>query len=240
MPDSDDAGLRFEAEERLPWLEPIEEEAPETGMAGRLAALVIAGLVGIGLIVGGLWWWQSHGEGRRGELIAAPTDPYKVPAPPEKGRFDGEGNAAAAAAEGVPTPGRVDASRVPEQPVPPVAGAPRVAVAPAASPRPASATPARAAPVAAASATAPAAAAPATGGSTIQIAAFSSEAAAARAWDGLKARFAWLASVNRSIAPATVNGRTVYRLQAQAGSPAAATALCQRLRVAGENCIIAR
>jgi hypothetical protein len=86
-----------------------------------------------------------------------------------------------------------------------------------------------------------AAAAPAAAGGTsgtVQLGAFASEGAAARAWDTLKRRFEWLAPVNRTIVPATVNGRTVYRLQAAAGSSSAARNLCARFRVAGENCIV--
>jgi hypothetical protein len=35
-----------------------------------------------------------------------------------------------------------------------------------------------------------------------------------------------------------VNGRTVYRLRASAGSSSAARDLCGRLRIAGEDCLI--
>jgi cell division protein FtsN len=98
-------------------------------------------------------------------------------------------------------------------------------------------------PAARPAATPPAAApatAPATGGGMVQLGAFASEATAARAFDSLKARFSWLAPVNRTIVAAQVNGRTVYRLQAAAGSASAAQTLCNRLRVAGENCILVR
>jgi hypothetical protein len=72
----------------------------------------------------------------------------------------------------------------------------------------------------------------------VQLGAFASEATAARAWDSLKGRFSWLGPVNRSIVAGDVNGRTVYRLRAAAGSASAARDLCSRLRVAGEDCLV--
>jgi hypothetical protein len=245
MNDTDNAPLRFEEEERLPWLEPIDDVEESGGSLSRLFGLVVAGLIGIGLVVGGLWWWQNNGGRPRGELIAAPEGDYKVAPAAEPGRFDGEGNVAVAAAEGVSTPGNVDASQLPEQPVAPTAGAATVPVTPPATPtrgpvalptaRPTVSTGAASAPVAAAPAAAPAAA---SGGGMVQIGAFASEATAAHAWDSLKGRFTWLANVNRSIVPAQVNGRTVYRLRGAAGSASAARDLCARMRVAGENCIV--
>lgn len=256
MNEPDSTPLHFEEEERLPWLEPIEDVEEHDSSFGRLIGLVLTGLVGIGLVVGGLWWWQNNGGRPRGELIAAPEGNYRVPPPAEPGRFDGDGNVAVAAAEGVETPGQVDPNQLPEAPVPPavaggVAAAPTVvapasrpvtvaqpkgvvASAPVAAARPAAAAPAM---PAARPAVAPPVAA-ASGGGMIQLGAFASEATAARAWDDLKGRFTWLGPVNRSIVAGEVNGRTVYRLRAAAGSASGARDLCGRLRIAGEDCLI--
>jgi hypothetical protein len=234
--------LGFEPEERLPWLEPSEPVQDSVGGSGiaQLVGLVLAGLVAIGLVVGGLWWWQQHQRGGNGELVEAPAGPYKVAPKAEPGRFDGEGNVAVAAAEGVQPTGTVDAGRLPENPVPPAMrpvappAAGNAAPAPAAAPKaPAAGANGQTPAVAARVSVAPPAAAPA---GTIQLGAYDSEAAAARAWDSLKARFEWLGPVNRVITPATVNGRTFYRLRASAG--ANARDYCSRLRVAGENCIL--
>lgn len=273
MTEHDNEPLRFEQEERLPWLEPIDDVEPGGASVGRLIGLVIVGLGVIGLVVGGLWWWQNGGGRPRGELIAAPEGNYKVTPAAEPGRFDGDGNASVAATEGVPTTGTVDPARMPEQPKAPPpatpAASPATEVAKSgatttkgATPpaRTAAAIPAPAAPAGATVSARPAPAfspavataaprgvataapapAPAPASGTIQLGAFASEATAARAWDSLKARFTWLAPVNRSIVPATVNGRTVYRLRANAGTASAAEALCARFRVAGENCNIVR
>lgn len=250
MNEPDSTPLHFEEEERLPWLEPIEDMEESDSSIGRLVGLVLVGLAGIGMVVGGLWWWQNNGGRPRGELIAAPEGDYRVAPPAEPGRFDGDGNVAVAAAEGVATTGQVDPNQLPEAPVPPaVAGgttAPTVVVPasrPASLPQPkgvvASAPVASARPTAVAPAARPASApAAATGGGMIQLGAFASEATAARAWDELKGRFAYLGPVNRSIVAGEVNGRTVYRLRAAAGSSSAARDLCGRLRIAGEDCLI--
>ncbi len=230
--DRRDADMGLEQEERLPWLEPVDDTRYDDGVSSsRLIGLVLSGLALIGLIVGGLWWWQQNGGRPRGELIAAPEGEYRLPPPEEKGRFDGEGDVAVAAAEGATPAGRVDPSRLPEQPVERPSAAARE---PAGRPAAASGRPAAAAAPAAANA---AANAP-TGGTVIQLGAFASEATAARAWSGLQGRFTWLANINRTVTPATVNGRTVYRLRATAGSTASARDYCSRLRVAGENCIV--
>ncbi len=234
MGNQGEIGLSIEEEERLPWLEPIEDVEPTGVSIGRLLGLVLAGLLVIGVVVGGLWWWQNNGGRPRGELIAAPEGDYKIEPKGEPGRFDGNGNVAVAATEGVTPVGQVDPNRLPERPVPPPVAAGANRASPAAAAR---ATTARAnadGPPATATATAAAA----TGGGTIQLGAFASEATAARAWDSLKSRFSWLGPVNRTIAAAEVNGRAVYRLRAAAGSASAARDLCARLRVAGENCIV--
>ena len=62
----------------------------------------------------------------------------------------------------------------------------------------------------------------------VQLGSFASESAANAAWATLKRRLAWLAPYNSNVARAEVGGRTVYRLQAAAGSNSglAATRTC--------------
>jgi hypothetical protein len=60
-------------EDRLPWLEAVEEDDSKDGPgAAKLVAFVIIGLVAIGLIVGGLFW---AGQSRD----AAPPAPAASP-----------------------------------------------------------------------------------------------------------------------------------------------------------------
>ncbi len=246
------SALGFDEEERLPWLEPIEDGDDNGVSMGRLIGLVLAGLAAIGLVVGGLWWWQNVGGRPRAELIPAPEGDYRVPPRAEAGRFDGDGDAAVAATEGVRPAGRIDTNAAPQAPVAPAANRPVVpATAPATAPRGATppvaanrsvegrpaATPTRAG----ATAAVPAAGSPATGGSgMVQLGSFASESAANAAWATLKRRLAWLAPYNSNVARAEVGGRTVYRLQAAAGSNSAARNLCARLSAAGEDCLVAR
>lgn len=247
-----DTALDLDNEERLPWLEPAADFDDEEAVSPvRLLALVLAGLALIGMVLGGLWWWQGGGGRGTSELIAAPAGPYKVP-PAEDGakEFEGEGDASFAASEGAETSGRVDPARMPEEPA--VADVPKVAPpTPAPKPTPAakSAAPEAKAPVVVSKAQPPASATPAAkaptaepppAGTAIQLGAFSSEGSAAKAWTALTTRFAYLEGLGRSVVPATVGGKTVYRLRAAAGSAAAASEICGKLRVAGESCAVVR
>lgn len=252
-----EAGLGLESEDRLPWLEAADgvEEDGEVSPA-RLLVMVLGGLLLIGAVLGGLWWVQNGGARGKGELIAAQDGNYKV-APKNDGAktFEGEGDASFSASEGAEPAGKVDPTRMPEEPAvtPQEREAAKAAAAKAAADKAAMAkakpapTTAKSEPkVAAASVKAPAAtakAAPpaaAAGSAMIQLGAFSSDAAAAKAWTNLSKRFAYLADLNKSVSPAKVGDGTVYRLRVAAGTAANAANLCGKLRVAGENCVVVR
>jgi hypothetical protein len=254
-----DGGLGLDNEERLPWLEPVNDfDDDGSASPARLLVIVLGGLLLIGAVLGGLWWYQNGGPRGDGELILAEPGEYKT-APTSDGAkvFEGEGDAAFAASEGVLPDGTVDPNRLPEEPaVTPEereAAAKKAAADKLAREQLAKADAAK---VLAAEAKAAAAksalvqkqsadvavaapkAAPATG--TVQLGAFSSEGAANKAWTTLSSRFSYLGQYSRSIAPAKVGSGTVYRLRVGAGSSANAEALCQRLKVAGEGCVIVR
>lgn len=251
-------GLGLEGEDRLPWLEAADgyEDDGEVSPV-RLLVMVLGGLLLIGAVLGALWWLQNGGARGQGELIAAQKGDYKV-APKTDGAktFEGEGDASFAATEGAVPAGKVDPTRMPEEPA--VTPAEREAAAKAekakADSEKAAAAKAEAARIAAADKGKPGPAAMSvktgdaaaadkaqTGGSaTIQLGAFSSEAAAAKAWTNLSKRFPYLADLGKSVSPATAGGKTVYRLRASAGSAANAASLCGKLRVAGENCVVVR
>ncbi len=227
---SDDAreDLELADEDRLPWLEAVEEDEGESGPSvAKLVAAIVIGLVAIGIIVGGLFWLGNRGApGGDDGLIAAPEGDYKV-APADRGGMNvaGEGDTAYAASEGAQPKGNLNVDAVPETPV---AKAPRRPAQPqpqpqAQRPQPKAPAPGRPAP------------APAAAGVTIQLGAFSSQAGATRAWTGLAGRFRYLAPLSHSVVPAQVGGRTLYRLRA---SGAAAADVCRRLRVAGEQCSV--
>ncbi len=222
--------LPLSDEDRLPWLEAVEEEDRSDGpTAAKLIAFVVIGLVAIGLIVGGLFWLGNRGAGGGAagepELIAAEDGPYKR-RPDEAGgmKVDDKASTSLAASEGSDPKGNINVNAVPETPL--VAG-------PKAPQQPAAAQPKQApAPAAPAPKQAPAAPA-AAGGVTVQLGAFSSNASAESAWKALSGRFKYLAPLSHSVTSVTVGGKTLYRLRA---SGADAANLCGRLRVAGESC----
>jgi cell division septation protein DedD len=220
-------------DDRLPWLEAVEEDERDDGpSAAKLIASVVIGLVIIGLVVGGVFWMQSGdprgaAPGGEPEMIAAPEGDYKVkPSDPGGMKVEGKGESAYAASAGADPKGVINTDAAPEAPVT------KAAPAPAPAPAPARQQQAQAAP---APAPAPAPAAPAAGGgATVQLGAFSSQAGAEKAWKALAGRFGYLAPLSHSVVSAAVGGKTVYRLRASGGD---AKALCGRLRVAGESCV---
>jgi cell division septation protein DedD len=229
---ADDPAL--EDEDRLPWLEAVDEDERSDGPgAAKLIAFVIIGLVAIGLIVGGVFWLGNRAgdtatAGAEPEVIEAPAGDYKVkPDDPGGMKVEGEGDTAFAASEGADPKGNINVDAVPEAPVTQAPKAqpapPPVAPAPVAVPKrtPAPAAPAPAAPVA--------------GGATIQLGAFSSQAGANNAWKALSGRFKYLAPLTHSVTSTEAGGKTLYRLRA---SGPGASDLCGRLRVAGESCVV--
>lgn len=213
-------------EDRLPWLEAVEEEEREEGpSAAKMIAWIVIGLLAIAVIVGGLFWAGNRSQpGADGGLIAAPEGDYKVkPGDPGGMAVEGEGDTAFAASEGAEPRGQINTNAVPEAPVTGQQPGPQPA-----APQPKAQTPQpRSAPT-----PVPSQPAPATG-ATIQLGAFSSQAGANRAWTALSGRFRYLAPLSHSVVPVQTGGRTLYRLRA---SGADAASICRRLQVAGEDC----
>ena len=230
--------LDLDDEDRLPWLEPAMDDAAEERISPlRLLGLILLGLALIGAVVAGVWWMQNRNGGGgagEGQLIAAPTDAYKIAAnEADAKKFDGEGDASFAASEGVLRDGRIDPSRVPEAPIAKTAPAP-AAPAPAAPNKPAASVTAR---VVDETNVRPAAVAkPVAGGAMIQLGAYGSASGAKDAWSKLSKRFAYLAPLAMTVEPAEVGGGTVYRLRASAGGQAGT--ICGKLKVAGESCLV--
>lgn len=203
-------GQSYDAGERLPWLEPVEEVEETRGPSmGKMIGLVLLGILLLGAIVGGYSWWSQQGatSGGSGELIAAPAEPYKIkPEDPGGMEVEGEGDTSFAASEGAEPQGKIDVAAVPEAPL-----------------------------VAEEEAAAPASGASKAGSAgTIQLGAFSSEASANSAWKALSTRFKYLEPLTHSILEVKSGDKTLYRLRAS--GPDAAS-LCGRLRVAGETCL---
>lgn len=251
---SNEEALDAGEEDRLPWLEAVEEDEDEGVGLLTLIGGVLVVLVAIALVIGGILWLrgQDGGASDGAELIAAPEDDYRV-RPSEAGgmEVEGEGDATFAASEGGSPEGRIDRSATPEDPV---AGT-RVAATAGEN----SSNDAGGQPTGAASARIPAsnrqlaesAPRPASGntaavsggataasGRLIQLGAFSSEAAANSAWTQISSRSSALSSLAKSVSSVQAGGRTLYRLRAAASSREAARTLCTRLRNAGQACSV--
>lgn len=219
---ADDA-TPLEDEDRLPWLEAVDEDEDEDGPSPlKLIVAVLIGLAAIGLIVGGLFWMGNRSpETGEPELITADAGDYKVrPEDPGGMRVDGQGDTSFAASAGSEPKGTINVNAVPEAPISKAPVVPAPVAAPAPKPKAAPAAP-----------SAPAAAA---AQASIQLGAFSSQASAERAWKALSDRFKYLAPLNHSVTSVNVGGKTLYRLRA--GGPNA-SGVCGRLRVAGETCV---
>lgn len=231
---------RRREQDRLPWLESVDDDYGD-GPAWRTIALLVAvGLIVVAVAIYGVHWYKNRPvDGGSGALIAAPAGDYKVkPDRPGGMRVDGEGDAALATSQGG-TPGNaaIDLNAAPETPV---AGQ---RAAPGAAPRvggramavPGSGGALTAARPGAAPATAAAAS---SGGALVQLGSYPSEAVANGEWTAKSRRFGYLGALGKSVERAEVNGNIVYRLRVNAGSAGAARQLCGKLKVAGEACFI--
>ena len=228
-------------DDRLPWLEAVEEEDRGGGpSAVKLIVAVLIGLAAIGAIVGGIFWLgnrgAAHRTGAEAELIKAQPGPYKVkPAQPGGMAVEGEGDAAFQASAGADPKAKINTGAVPEAPVQKgQAPAAQQQAAPTQAQQHKAPDKPQATIKAPAPSNAPAAAPAAAGGATIQLGAFPSAAAAEKAWKAMASRFSYLAPLSHSVVSAEVNGKTYYRLRASGPD---AAGICGRLKVAGEQCL---
>ncbi|MDB5715038.1 MAG: hypothetical protein JWO15_2435 [Sphingomonadales bacterium] len=241
MSDTDRGTLPLNDEDRLPWLEAVDDEDGGRVSTGKLAGFVIAALIALGLVIGGVWLLRHHGPTPHGDgkLIAAQEGDYKVrPDSPGGMKVEGQGDSAFAASEGAEANGKIDLNATAETPVASgKAGLAKATGTPAAK----VATTTLAASGGKLVAAPPTKAGGSTGaaavsGSLVQLGSFNSDAQASAAWVKLTKRFAYLAPLNKSVESANVDGTTFYRLRANAGGDAGT--ICGKLKVAGENCMV--
>lgn len=200
-------------EDRLPWLETVDEDYEDRPSTMRVAIFALLGLALLAALVFGAYALRQRATAPsqgNGELIAAPPGDYKVKPEQEGGmKVEGEGDLAFAASEGKrPDKARIDPKQLPEAPV--------VMPGKGAMPRDIG------------------------GGAVIQIGSFPDKAGADAAWARQAKRFAFLSGLGHAVEKAEVAGRVFYRLRVNAGSANAASELCNKLRVAGEPCFIVR
>ena len=203
--------LDLNEEDRLPWLESAEDYDDRGEYSPvRIALFVLAALVLLGLIAAGIYWLQNRNDIGR----------------------DGDG-ALIAAQEGdykvrpddpqVKTfEGEGDASfdASEGQGTPARLGTQR----PAETPMTASNDTPEAQ----------------SGGVLVQLGAFSSAGQADGAWTAYARRFDSVSKLPKRVVEATVDGGTVYRLNAVAADANAAQRVCNGLKAAGETCLVVR
>ncbi|WP_106638809.1 SPOR domain-containing protein [Allosphingosinicella vermicomposti] len=191
-----------------PWLQPVpveEDEGPEGPSAGRLILGVIIGFVLIGGLVGGFFWFMNRDDGGTEGVQLIKADPGPYKVPaPDPGGMEIEGEGDTAFAA---SEGAKPLGRL------------DVDAVPEAPLTEGGGGQGKASPGAVA---------------TIQLGAFSSEAAANKAWTALSKRFTYIAPLTHNVISVTSGEKTLYRLRAN--GPDAAN-LCNRLRVAGEACV---
>ena len=78
------------------------------------------------------------------------------------------------------------------------------------------------------------------GTAMVQLGAYSSASLADSSWSGYARRFESIGALPKKILPGTVDGGTIYRLNAVAPSYDAARQLCNNLKAAGESCLVVR
>ncbi|MEG3088235.1 SPOR domain-containing protein [Sphingomonas sp. PB4P5] len=231
-------------EDRLPWLETVDDDYRDGPSITRIVMLLAIGLAVIAAAIFGYQYYQkARGSDGNGQLIAAPDGEYKTK-PDEPGglRVEGEGDSAIATSDGSATNNAtINVEAVPEAPMVGTrasgkasggTGTDKAVVAVPVSGGKLTAAP-----------TGPGklpAAGGASGGALVQLGSFASEGEANAAWTKSSKRFEYLAPLGKSVQQAEVNGRKVYRLRVNAGSAGQANALCGKLKVAGEACFVAK
>lgn len=231
----------FGDDDRLPWLETVEDDYREGPSLGRILLLVLLLLAVLGAGAFGYFWYQKQKSlVGNGELIAAPAGDYKVkPDEPGGMKVDGEGDTVFATSQGNSGNSSIDVSALPEAPVegrkvaekaPSLSGERNAKVAIPSSAATTDAQPKRVPVIAPQSAGS---------GALIQLGAFPDEAGANTAWARLSRRFSYLAPLGKSVERGEKDGKALFRLRVNAGSNGQAKELCGKLKVAGESCYVA-
>jgi cell division septation protein DedD len=253
------------ARDRLPWLEPVEDEddvyASEGGYGGLILAAILV-LVAIALLTAGILWYRGRqaGAAGNGQIIKAEPGPYKV-RPPNPGGMtpdaNGEVTYGTSAGQDVNSP--IDLGALPEQPMrapqerpaapaqaqPQTApGAPQPAAPPVAKPVPLPPVTAAPAPVPkpapgpkAPAASVPPTAAPVSAGGGSGVIQLGAFSSEAKAKEAWKSLSARFAGLrDLGLAISPVESGDKTLYRLRATGAANGARLCAQLRVAGESC----
>ena len=218
----------FGDDDRLPWLETVEEDYREGPSIWRILLLIVLALAVLGAVLFGVWWYQKQQSlSGNGALINAQEGDYKVK-PDDAGgmKVEGEGGTAFATSEGADTNSSVNMNATAEVPVEGTKVAP--------TPTPTSGTK-----TATVAVTAAGNASPAGSGSLIQLGAFPDQQGADATWVRLSKRFPALGALGHSVEKGEKDGKPVYRLRVNAGSNGQAREICKKLEAGNERCYVA-
>lgn len=219
----------FGDDDRLPWLETVEEDYREGPSVWRILLLLVLALAVLGAILFGVWWYQKQqGLAGNGALINAQEGDYKVKPDDEGGmKVEGEGGTTFATSEGSETNSSVNLNATAEAPVQGKTVAP--------TPTPTTGTRTATVAIPAKGETAPAAGS----GALIQLGAFPDQQGAEAAWGRLAKRFPALGALGHSVERGEKDGKPVFRLRVNAGSNGQAREICARVTAGGEPCYVA-
>jgi len=192
---------------RLPWLE-ADDDYEEPGVpASRMVMFALLALAVLAGIAGGAYWLMD----RSGDAaVVADGSTIEAPEGPYKTKPSDPGGATALGtgdSSFAVAEGRNPATRV--------AGA-------GVAPQP--------------SIDAEQEGAASSGGVGVQVGAYASRERAEQGWQTLVGRHEALQGVSHRVVQGTVDGSTVYRLQAVAGGAASARELCNALKASGADC----
>ena len=213
----DEPMMLADEDERLPWLESDEDYAEESFDLNRL---IMIGLIAIVALLGlfGLIYVLTQPSTdeellAEGSTIEAPDEPFRTaPDDPGGSEVAGTGDMSFEVGEGETRESRLAEGNA--------AAAPSIDREQAGSSE-------ETAPIAA-------------GSVAVQVAAYSSRERAEQGWRDMAGRFEALSGLSHRVESASVDGATVYRLQALAGSESAAQSVCQSVRAAGGDCQVKR
>ena len=215
-------------EERLPWLESVDDDAVDENAIDRrrLAIIGAIGVLILAVLLGGVWFLTHRLSGGEppadGSVIAAPEEPYKTrPDNPGGKEFAGTGDLSYAVGEGQAPEGRLAATPPEERTGPSL---PTTLDAPD--------TPEASAPAPEATKRAPAAAA----GTLVQVGAYARRDMAEEGWRTLMRQTTLLNGVSHRVVEGQADIGRVFRLQAVTGSRDSARTLCASLKAEGLAC----
>jgi hypothetical protein len=217
--------LLSDENERLPWLESDDEYEDHAVDTTRIVVVAAIGLAGVLALVALAWFLSRDTPDAallaEGSTIEAPDAPFRErPADPGGADVDGTGDLSFEVGEGQTRETRMASAPDPLPVIVPSA-TPTANVAPSIDRE---------------QDDAPAQDAATQGGYGVQVGAYNTRAAAQTGWGVLLRQHPALSGVNNRIVQAVVDGNTVYRLQAVAGTEDAAEALCRALKATGGDC----